>query len=228
MDYHRARYYHPQLRRFLNQDSMRGSITRPAGMNPFAYANGEPISGIDPLGLVRWGELASASLGLVTNTIGIATSITLAAVPDPTLLTKVAAGTLAFKSGYGLSASGLNFWDALVENDPRSKGSFAKDVANLAAPGNENAQKAAAAIDLTTDLAIGRISANVAERALGPMVDPRGFPLYDAERVFLKDPSDLGKFADTFVAASLLQEGYEGFGKDILFLEKHSKCEGRQ
>ena len=61
-----------------------------------------------------------------------------------------------------------------------------------------------------------------------PMVDPRGFPLYDAERVFLKDPSDLGKFADTFVAASLLQEGYEGFGKDILFLEKHSKCEGRQ
>jgi RHS repeat-associated protein len=48
--YHRARYYHPQLRRFLNQDTVLGSITTPASLNRFAYANGEPISGIDPFG----------------------------------------------------------------------------------------------------------------------------------------------------------------------------------
>lgn len=49
--YHRARYYHPQLRRFLNQDVLLGTITTHAGMNRFTYANGEPIDNIDPLGL---------------------------------------------------------------------------------------------------------------------------------------------------------------------------------
>ena len=49
--YHRARYYHPQLRRFLNQDVQLGSITSHAGMNRFAYANGQPVTGVDPWGL---------------------------------------------------------------------------------------------------------------------------------------------------------------------------------
>ncbi len=49
--YHRARYYHPSLRRFLNQDVMLGSITNGASMNRFAYANGNPVSLIDPFGL---------------------------------------------------------------------------------------------------------------------------------------------------------------------------------
>ncbi len=50
--YHRARYYHPGLRRFLNQDVMLGSITNGASMNRFAYANGNPVSMIDPFGLM--------------------------------------------------------------------------------------------------------------------------------------------------------------------------------
>ncbi len=50
--YHRARYYHPSLRRFLNQDVMLGSITNGASMNRFAYANGNPVSMIDPFGLM--------------------------------------------------------------------------------------------------------------------------------------------------------------------------------
>src|SRR5208282_4039937 len=39
--FHRARYYHPGLRRFLNQDTVLGSIGASASMNRFAYANGE-------------------------------------------------------------------------------------------------------------------------------------------------------------------------------------------
>jgi len=38
--YHRARYYHPALRRFLNQDRVLGSISSNASLNRFAYANG--------------------------------------------------------------------------------------------------------------------------------------------------------------------------------------------
>lgn len=50
--YHRARYYHPGLRRFLNQDAVLGSIGGSASMNRFAYANGSPITAIDPFGLM--------------------------------------------------------------------------------------------------------------------------------------------------------------------------------
>ena len=48
--YHRARYYHPQLRRFLNQDSILGNLGTPASLNRFAYANGNSIRWTDPLG----------------------------------------------------------------------------------------------------------------------------------------------------------------------------------
>lgn len=50
--YHmRARYYHPTIRRFINQDVLLGSITLGNSLNRFAYANGNPVSLIDPFGL---------------------------------------------------------------------------------------------------------------------------------------------------------------------------------
>ena len=49
--YHRARYYHPALRRFLNQDPTLGEIGVPASLNRFAYANGNPVTAVDPFGL---------------------------------------------------------------------------------------------------------------------------------------------------------------------------------
>lgn len=65
MSYHRARYYHPQLRRFLNQDTVLGAIGTHAGMNRFAYANGQPVTGIDPLGL--WNLWNPLTWGLPSN-----------------------------------------------------------------------------------------------------------------------------------------------------------------
>lgn len=49
--YHRARYYHPGLKRFLNQDSVLGAISSGASLNRFAYANGSPVTAIDPFGM---------------------------------------------------------------------------------------------------------------------------------------------------------------------------------
>jgi RHS repeat-associated protein len=68
--YHRARYYHPGLRRFLNQDTVLGSIGVSASMNRFAYANGNPISGIDPFGMMQM-DAAPNSAGSNSVTTGI-------------------------------------------------------------------------------------------------------------------------------------------------------------
>jgi hypothetical protein len=71
MPYHRARYYHPQLRRFLNQDTVLGSITTHAGLNRFAYANGNPVTGIDPFGLYNVGTAKDDGANtVVTNGSG--------------------------------------------------------------------------------------------------------------------------------------------------------------
>ena len=49
--YMRARYYDPVIRRFINRDTLLGDIGKMASLNRFAYVNGNPISGVDPLGL---------------------------------------------------------------------------------------------------------------------------------------------------------------------------------
>ncbi len=66
LNHHRARYYHPLLRRFLNQDTILGSITDSASLNRFAYANGNPVSLIDPFGLMA-GDAPISPAGSTTQ-----------------------------------------------------------------------------------------------------------------------------------------------------------------
>ncbi len=48
--YMRARYYSPTFKRFINADVVAGSITNAIALNRYAYANGNPVSNVDPFG----------------------------------------------------------------------------------------------------------------------------------------------------------------------------------
>ncbi len=49
--YMRARYYTPSLKRFVNADIIAGEISNAVTLNRYAYANGNPVSNVDPFGL---------------------------------------------------------------------------------------------------------------------------------------------------------------------------------
>ncbi len=69
----RARYYSPQLKRFINADIVAGSIQESPTLNRYAYVNGNPISYVDPFGLSAepgsnwesWGHTALDILGFL-------------------------------------------------------------------------------------------------------------------------------------------------------------------
>lgn len=73
--YMRARYYSPELRRFVNADIIAGKISNAITLNRFAYANGNPVLYIDP-----WGNIGI--LGCLLALGGIALLLTGCAATD--------------------------------------------------------------------------------------------------------------------------------------------------
>ncbi|TMP83519.1 hypothetical protein CWB73_01420, partial [Pseudoalteromonas phenolica] len=49
--YMRARYYSPELRRFVSKDPIRGDISDLGSLNRYAYVGGDPVNLVDPSGL---------------------------------------------------------------------------------------------------------------------------------------------------------------------------------
>ena len=49
--YMRARYYNPDIKRFINQDVKVGDISNSQSLNRYAYCEGNPVSLVDPFGL---------------------------------------------------------------------------------------------------------------------------------------------------------------------------------
>ncbi|CAK0753954.1 exported hypothetical protein [Gammaproteobacteria bacterium] len=52
MQYMRARYYRPDVARFMSMDALAGSANEPQSLNRYAYVRGNPVMGVDPSGLV--------------------------------------------------------------------------------------------------------------------------------------------------------------------------------
>lgn len=51
LNYMRARFYKPEIKRFLSLDQLMGDVVTPQSLNRYAYAQGNPIMGVDPSGL---------------------------------------------------------------------------------------------------------------------------------------------------------------------------------
>ncbi len=49
--YMRARYYNPDIKRFINQDILTGSMGESPSLNRYSYVQGNPVSYLDPFGL---------------------------------------------------------------------------------------------------------------------------------------------------------------------------------
>src|SRR5271165_74961 len=217
----RSRISPQQIRpfgRWLNADP----IGLAGGLNLYAYVGNDPIGGIDPMGLVRWGALGSASLGVVSNGLGIAVGGGLMGVPSG--VSQVVGFVVIAKSWYGLEANAVNAWKAATDQNPYSTGSLATDIADAAAPGNHRAQLAATAIDLASDLAVGRFSAAVTADLVGKdVLDANGLTNYGLQYGYWADPGDLGDIAKLFQLSAVGSVGYDQVYRSF-FPEKTSNC----
>ena len=64
--YHmRARYYNPQIKRFINQDVLIGNIANSSSLNRYSYVEGNPISYTDPFGLSPMTQAIHAGLDIL-------------------------------------------------------------------------------------------------------------------------------------------------------------------
>ena len=74
--YMRARYYSPELRRFINADIIPGEISDSTSLNRYAYVNGNPISFVDPFGLKGfwsglWNGVKKVAKGVKDTVVGV-------------------------------------------------------------------------------------------------------------------------------------------------------------
>ena len=70
--YMRARYYSPEMRRFVNADILRGEISDSTSLNRYSYVNGNPVSFVDPtgyLGIITL-MLIGAGISAVVSGVG--------------------------------------------------------------------------------------------------------------------------------------------------------------
>ena len=51
--YMRARYYNVDIKRFINQDVLTGTLERISSLNRYSYVEGNPVSYLDPFGLEK-------------------------------------------------------------------------------------------------------------------------------------------------------------------------------
>lgn len=74
----RARWYDPAIGRFISPDPTDGAQAEPLTQNAYLYANGDPVSGVDHLGLQTTGDLLAAE-----NSAGVQSSSATSLVARP-------------------------------------------------------------------------------------------------------------------------------------------------
>lgn len=123
--YHmRARYYNPEIRRFINQDVVLGSIVNSQSLNRNVYAKNNPVLYIDPDG--NFPLLISMAVGAA---VGAVVSGTTAIVTEYLTTGKVdwenvGIATAAGAASGALAGSGVGLVGAIAGNAAISGGSY--------------------------------------------------------------------------------------------------------
>ncbi len=63
LQYLRARWYDPSIGRFTRMDPYSGNVQDPLGLHKYTYANGNPVLGVDPSGLLGVFSLGDVLIG---------------------------------------------------------------------------------------------------------------------------------------------------------------------
>ena len=122
--YLRARWYDPQIGRFISADPFEGRQRDPKSLNRYTYAHSDPVHTRDPSGMFGVGELmtglqilgnvATRAISLYQLFDKVETTLTIAQIA---MQLKVIAGVVPVRQILAKAATDTEFMDALANSD---------------------------------------------------------------------------------------------------------------
>lgn len=122
--YMRARYYNVDIKRFINQDVLMGTLERISSLNRYAYVEGNPVSYLDPFGLAKsiyddaydWLQMAEEFLLWLNTTLDL---LNVSSLPEEIeyWVTIIEIIPMIVVYGAELGVAIGRAWEGILEND---------------------------------------------------------------------------------------------------------------
>ena len=235
--YMRARYYNPDIKRFINQDIKVGDIGSSQSLNRYAYCEGNPVSLIDPFGLSPEGPNKGNSIldmfgihdllaiiGVAGNAFGFPGAVV-------SICSDVANAILYFKEGdplmgaFSLLCAVLAIGDVIgAVRTGTELAKTAKLVGNAALMAQKayvTVESASTALDLAGDAKIeyavngGKMTASIIAKEFGAIA-LAGIAAASGKSL-IKDASSLARLADIRFKTTRLERSDAASGKKIQY-----------
>ena len=161
--YMRSRYYNPDIKRFINQDVLIGSITNSASLNRYSYVEGNPVSYTDPFGLSPFDFLNKFNPSVIAHTV----MDVLGCMPGGAIF------DIANAALYWIEDNEEEFWKSLIFAMPGMDlaGKATKWGAKLGGKGGKMLEQTLKAADFTGHLAAIQLSASDFGNGIAFMID---------------------------------------------------------
>ncbi|WP_166656450.1 RHS repeat-associated core domain-containing protein [Comamonas sp. JUb58] len=175
--YNRHRYYESEIGDYINQDPI-GLV---GGLNKKSYVGSSPLTYHDPVGLIRWADVGSNTVGAVGSGAGVFLGAALFAFPSG--VSQVVGAAMFSKSIYGFGASMYGLARAFSDDasyDMPSKYQTLPRVVATSISCSPNAERYADAAELALDLAAGRLPAGFKNNPSGYLRNSVGYPQIDS------------------------------------------------